>query len=194
MLLTVRCRHDTEAVMTLVVFLRGVNVGGSRVFRPALLARELAEYDVVNVGAAGTFVVHKPIRPAALKTEILRRLPFDAQAIVCPAKEIVQLVQCEPFPKTAAAKDAQRFVSVLGVRLRSLPKFPIDQPAGDQWQVRIITVVGRFALSLWRKLGRTMLYPNSVVEKTFHVPATTRNWNTISRIGEILHRGSRRDE
>ena len=40
-----------------IVFLRGVNVGGHRTFRPSILARELSDYDVVNVGAAGTFVV-----------------------------------------------------------------------------------------------------------------------------------------
>ncbi len=39
--------------MALVVFLRGVNVGGHRTFRPSLLARALSRYDVVNVGAAG---------------------------------------------------------------------------------------------------------------------------------------------
>jgi hypothetical protein len=46
--------------MALIVFLRGVNVGGHRTFRPSILARELSDYGVVNVGAAGTFVVQKP--------------------------------------------------------------------------------------------------------------------------------------
>jgi hypothetical protein len=46
--------------MALVVFLRGVNMGGHRTFRPSLLAKELSRFDVVNVGAAGTFIVRKP--------------------------------------------------------------------------------------------------------------------------------------
>jgi hypothetical protein len=37
-----------------------LNVGRHRRFRPAVFARELAPFDVVDVGAAGTFVV----RPA----------------------------------------------------------------------------------------------------------------------------------
>ena len=49
----------TRRRMALVVFLRGVNVGGHRTFRPSVLARELGDYDVVNVGAAGTFVVRQ---------------------------------------------------------------------------------------------------------------------------------------
>ena len=43
--------------MALVVLLRGVNVGGHKAFQPSALAKELADFDVVNVGAAGTFVV-----------------------------------------------------------------------------------------------------------------------------------------
>ncbi len=39
--------------MAWVVFLRGVNVGGHKAFRPSVVAKDLAEFDVVNVGAAG---------------------------------------------------------------------------------------------------------------------------------------------
>jgi hypothetical protein len=41
-------------IMALVVFIRGVNVGGHRTLRPSVLARGLSDYGVVNVGAAGT--------------------------------------------------------------------------------------------------------------------------------------------
>jgi len=44
-------------LVALVVFLRGVNVGGHRTFRPSVLARELEHLDAVNIGAAGTFGV-----------------------------------------------------------------------------------------------------------------------------------------
>ena len=46
--------------MALVALLRGVNIGGHRTFRPSILARELSDYDVVNVGAASTYVVRTP--------------------------------------------------------------------------------------------------------------------------------------
>ena len=59
--------------MALVVFLRGVNVGGHRTFRPSLLAQELKQYDVVNVGAAGTFVVRRPGASSRFRTELLAK-------------------------------------------------------------------------------------------------------------------------
>jgi DNA-binding XRE family transcriptional regulator len=39
--------------MALIVFLRGVNVGGHKTFRPSILAGELSHYDVVQVQPTG---------------------------------------------------------------------------------------------------------------------------------------------
>jgi hypothetical protein len=66
--------------MALVVFIRGVNVGGRRTIRPSVLARGLSDYSVVNVGAAGTFVVRKPCSRAKFRATLL---PFKAE--VCSA-------------------------------------------------------------------------------------------------------------
>lgn len=52
--------------MALVAFLKGINVGGHRRFRPSALARELEHLEVVNVGAAGTFVVRRTVDNAQL--------------------------------------------------------------------------------------------------------------------------------
>ncbi len=38
--------------------------------------------------------------------------------------------------------------------LRTLPPLPIEQPAGDKWEARIIAITGRFALSV-RRRGQT---------------------------------------
>ena len=74
---------ENEGVMALVVFLRGVNVGGHRIFRPSLLANQLSDFDVVNVGAAGTFVVRNRISQARLRAELVKRLPFETEVVIC---------------------------------------------------------------------------------------------------------------
>ena len=84
-----------------------------------------------------------------------------------------------------AGKDVGQFVSVMQKALHATPHLPLDQPAGEKWEVRIVGVIGRFALSL-RRPGRTGLYPNAVVEKHLGLPATTRSWNTIAAICEVL--------
>jgi hypothetical protein len=56
--------------MATVAFLKGINVGGHRRFRPTVLAGQLRRFNVVNVGSTGTFVVLKPIGRPNLCAEI----------------------------------------------------------------------------------------------------------------------------
>jgi uncharacterized protein (DUF1697 family) len=172
--------------MAWVVFLRGVNVGGHKAFRPSVVAKDLAEFDVVNVGAAGTFVVRKSISSALLRAEVTRRLPFAADFMICRGRDVSDLGSGNPFPGSRSDKDVSWFVSVLAKRPRALPPLPIRQPAGDNWQVKVVAVRGMFALSLHRRVGRTLVYPNEVVERHLGVSATTRNWNTVCAICDIL--------
>jgi uncharacterized protein (DUF1697 family) len=171
--------------MALVVFLRAVNVGGRKIFQPAVLAKQLTALDLVSLGAAGTFVARKAISAAALRKEIARRLPFDAEMMICRAGEVAALA-LDQFPGAAAGNDLKRYVSVMAKRPRQLPPLPIRQPDGADWQVQVVAVQGVFALSLWRRMGRTFIYPNQVVEKQLGVPATTRNWSTIAAIHGVL--------
>jgi uncharacterized protein (DUF1697 family) len=172
--------------MASVVFMRGVNVGGHKTFRPASVARDLAALDVVNVGAAGTYVVRKVIRPIALRAELGKKLPFEADLMICSAREVLDLIAQEPFSSVRAGTDMRRFVTVMARHPQPIPRLPVDKPSGEEWQVRVIAVYGSFALSLWRRLGRSIVYPNEVVEKTFGVAATTRSWNTILKIRDLL--------
>lgn len=175
--------------MASVVFLRGVNVGGNRKFQPSLLARALAPWDVVNVGAAGTFVIRKPIGEAAVRAGFVAQLPFETHLTICRGRDLLDLAAAKPFSNPPAGNDTRPYVSVLAKRPRSLPHLPISQPPGEKWQVRIVGVSGKLVLSLARRLGKTMLYPNEVVEKQFGTPATTRNWDTIVTLCEILKAG-----
>jgi uncharacterized protein (DUF1697 family) len=175
--------------MALVVFLRGVNVGGHRTFQPSVLAKELAAFDVVNVGAAGTFVARKTISQSKLRAEILRRLPFKTEIVICPGSDIINLASSDPFVNEPSGPDIVRFVSVLAKRPRALPALPVSLPPGDEWVLKIVAVHGRFAFGTYRRVMRAITYL-SQVEKRLGVSATTRNWNTITAIVKIL-KGSR---
>lgn len=83
--------------MASIVFFRGINVGGHRAFRPSLLAKELDMYDAVNVGAAGTLVVHKPGLRTQFLAELRRKLPFEATIAFCDGRDLIQLEMENPF-------------------------------------------------------------------------------------------------
>jgi uncharacterized protein (DUF1697 family) len=171
--------------MALVVFLRGVNVGGYRRFRPSVLAGELQPLDAVNIGAAGTFVIRKPIAAAKLRAELARRLPFDAEIVICQGREILELIAQNPFPQQPARTGEVRFVSVLSRTPRVEPSMPVSFPSSGRWLLKVLARRKRFVCGVYRRHMKVIGYLGSV-DRLFEVPTTTRNWNTIAAISRVL--------
>jgi len=172
--------------MLCVVFLRAANVGGHQTFQPSKLSKAMEHFGLVNIGAAGTFVIRKSTSRASLRAEFIKRLPFEPEMMIRSARDLTELSKYS-WPKDSVNENITRYVSILAKRPVKLPKLPITQPAGDKWEVKVISIVGCFALCLHRKGGPRGIYPNPVVEKQFGLPATTRNWNTIQSICDILN-------
>src|SRR6266853_4540306 len=99
--------------MSSVVFIRAVNVGGHQKFQPGKLAKELSDFGVVNIGAAGTFVVRENVSQAKLREEIWRRLPFQPELMICPAANVLALARGNWFGDASAEEGIGRFVSVM---------------------------------------------------------------------------------
>lgn len=171
----------------IVVFLRGVNVGGHRTFRPSELARKLSAYDVVNVGAAGTFVVRKPGSREKFRSALLRELPFTAVVVVCDGAEIVRIAEEDRFG--AVGTDVVRFVSILeseGTLRASLPR---SFPAEGEWLVRVLRREKQFVFGMYRRHMKTIGYLGQV-DKLFGAAATTRNWKTILAVARVVQQSS----
>jgi uncharacterized protein (DUF1697 family) len=171
--------------MALVAFLRGVNVGGHRTFRPSILARELRGYDVLNVGAAGTFVVRKPGSRAKFRTALLRKLPFEAEIVLCEGRDLMRLEMENPFGPQPSPPDVVRFVSILSKAGGVRAPLPVAFPSDGEWLVRVIASEGQFVFGMYRRHMKTISYLGQI-DKLYGVPATTRNWNTIIAITRIL--------
>jgi uncharacterized protein (DUF1697 family) len=171
--------------MALIVFLRGVNVGGHRTFRPSLLAQELSEYDVVNVGAAGTFVVRKPGSRSKFRSILLRALPFETEVVMCDGRDLLRLETENPFVAEASAPDVVWFVSILSKAGGVRASLPISYSFGGKWLVRVIASQGQFVFGMYRRNMRTIGYLGQI-DKLYGHPATTRNWNTVKTIIGIL--------
>ncbi|HEY8519581.1 MAG TPA: hypothetical protein VIN61_05850 [Gammaproteobacteria bacterium] len=94
--------------MALVALLRGVNVGGHRTFRPTERATELKDVDVINIGAAGTFVVRRPITRARLRAELESWLRVDAVMMICRGQDILEPMSSSRFEDRTAGPDIVR--------------------------------------------------------------------------------------
>jgi uncharacterized protein (DUF1697 family) len=171
--------------MALIVFVRGINVGGHRTFRPSILARELSAYDVVNVGATGTFVVRKPGPRAKFRSALLRKLPFEAEVVLCDGRDLIRLERENPFGTEQPRSDLVRFVSILSKAARIRASIPITLPPEGEWFVQVIGKKNRFVFGVYRRHMKTIGYLGQL-DKLFGAPATTRNWNTIRAIVKIL--------
>jgi uncharacterized protein (DUF1697 family) len=172
-----------------VVFLRAVNVGGANRCQPALIAKQLSKFGVINIGAVGTFVVRKDASESTLRAAIAKKLPFKCEIMICPAREVIQLASKDPFARQPAGPDITRFVNILAKRLPSLPPLPLSLPSDDDWVLRIIAIEDRFVLGLYRRQMKAISYLGKI-EKLLGVPATNRNWNTIEKVAKILKHNS----
>jgi uncharacterized protein (DUF1697 family) len=171
--------------MALVVFLRGVNVGGHRVFRPAAFARQLAHLGAVNIGAAGTFVIRAPAGRAALRAELVRRLPFDTAIVICTAREVARLMSRHTFGHRPARPGIVRFVSVLSRRPRLAPRLPASFPPRGQWLLQVLARDDRFLIGQYRRHMKTIRHFGAL-DQICGVPVTTRNWNTMTAVAAAL--------
>jgi uncharacterized protein (DUF1697 family) len=171
--------------MPSVVFLRAVNVGSANRCQPAAIAKQLARFGVINIGAVGTFVVREDVSESTLRSAIARKLPFKCEIMICPAKAMVDVVRRDPFARQPSGPNITRFVNVLHKPLRKPPPLPISLPSDDDWLLKLVAIQNRFVLGLYRREMKAISYL-SKIEKLLGVPATTRNWNTIEKVVKIL--------
>lgn len=175
--------------MALVVFLRGLNVGGHRRFRPSELAGELGHLDAVNIGATGILVIRKRVSRVQLRTEIARRIPFAVDVVICEGREIVRLLSQEYFAGFEERREIVRFVSVLPRRARVVPEVPLELPGDGEWLVKVLACEGRFVVGLYRREMRVLRYLGEL-DKLFGARLTTRNWGTLRLVGKVLSGGA----
>ena len=157
-------------------------------FAQASSHETMSDYDVVNVGAAGTFVVRKPgsrqnSAGIAPKTAIRRR----SRAVRWPrsyAPGDGESVCAEP-----SSSDVVRFVSILSKAGGVRASLPVTFPSDGAWLVRVIASDGQFVFGMYRRHMKTIGYLGQI-DKLYGVPAT-RNWNTISRSSDLEGPGSK---
>ena len=166
--------------------MRAANVGGTNVFRPAQLASRLKRLDLVNIGAAGTFVVRASASAADIRQAFAAALPFEPVLAIRPAREVVALVRAQPFQAVTLSKDLRGWIGVMTDRPRQQPALPHLMPAGPGWHFRLDTVTGRFAVGLLRRQPERQIYPGAAMEAAFGVPLTVRWWETFVKIAALL--------
>lgn len=139
----------------------------------------------VNIGAAGTLVIRRPMSQAEVRAAVARNLPFVAEIVVCQGRDIAALISKNPFKGLAARPGVVRFVSVLSGRTRLTPATPMRFPPSGPWLMKILTKHNRFVIGTYRRHMKVIGYLGAL-DRLYGVSVTTRNWNTITAIGKVL--------
>ena len=121
--------------------------------------------------------------PAALKRRIqvklFELLGSEATVLFRTLREVEDIVRAAPLKDVEADVDVKLYVAFLSRKPRRTPKLPVVSrtEALEAFQMRNLKV---FIVN--RKKNGRYGFPNNFIEKEFGVPATTRNWSTVSKI------------
>jgi uncharacterized protein (DUF1697 family) len=172
-----------------VAMLRAVNVGGKQIKMPALAAlfRDLGYADVVTYIQSGNVVFTAAAKtPAALEhtieQAIARELGLDVRTLVRTKSELARVLRANPFLATRADPSKLHVTFLAAKPAAALARAAGEFDAGaDEFRV-----VGREVyVHCPNGYGRTKIN-NTFFEKRLQAVATTRNWNTVNQLAELV--------
>jgi uncharacterized protein (DUF1697 family) len=183
-----------------VTFLRAINVAGHATVRMTDLKGAFVSagcQDVETCIQSGNVVFESTVKKRTalfqnIQTE-LRPLVGDQPVLMMrTARELEQVIEAAPFKRSKPASDAKLYVAFLARKPTRRPQFPLVLPKEELKAVamtdREVFIVSR------RKKNGFFGFPNSFIENELGVPATTRNWSTVTKIIEVLKRRTYEEE
>ncbi len=172
---------------THLAFLRAINVGGHAIVSMQALAGAFEAVgcrDVRTFLNSGNVAFTAPGKAAAtiqqrIQSKLKDLLGTEALVIFRTLRELDAVLKSDPFKDAAKERDVKLYVSLLAAKPDKPVKLPIESPK-DGLKVFHMDKLNIFVVS--RRVNGRSGFPNILVEKAFGVPATTRNWNTITKI------------
>ena len=171
-----------------VAFVRAINVRGHAMIAMTDLCEAFAAAGCGNVSSyiqSGNILFHAATRDhEALFTKIrtrLRALAGGEPAIVFRTiLELEAAARAAPFAAAADDRTVKRYVVFLAGRSTRTPKLPI---VDAKERLELVGVArGHAYVASRRKPSGMYGFPNSFVENALGVAATSRNWNTVTKI------------
>jgi uncharacterized protein (DUF1697 family) len=174
-----------------IALLRGINLAGNKMIAMADLRDLLATLGFTEVKSllqSGNLIFGSARRTPAqleafLAAETQKRLGVQADVFVRTASELADVVARNPF--TAEAKSDPGHLLV--IFLRDAP----DAKAAAALNAAIVgrevaRVIGRHAYVVYPDgVGRSKL-SHAIIEKKLGTRGTARNWNTVTKLAELV--------
>lgn len=178
-----------------VAFLRGINVGGHTI-KMDDLKKKFESFGFKNVKtllASGNVIFETSEKDVtALKKKIEEKLKavygYDIETMLRSENQISELIHSDPFQKIPVTKMTRLYITFLAEKPNSTLQIPYISPQKD---FTILKVTDDVIVSHLELIARGTIDAMNIVEKEYGKKVTTRNWNTVLRIGKVLGDPSR---
>jgi len=174
-----------------VAFLRGINVGGHHKVPMSDLKDVLLKMGYNNIttilnsgniifGSSGDDI-------GTMQKDISQQLAevfkFPVPTIIRTSEEIHQYIDSDPFNAVVINRDIRLYVTLLGEQPELIPKLPWTSPDSS---FMISKIVDGAVFSVLDLAKSQSIEAMAALEKFFGKEITTRNWNTIVKIGNLI--------
>ncbi len=175
-----------------VAFLRGINVGGHHKVPMADLKKELTKLGLENtvtlLNSGNVIFDSINVDMASLEKQVSKHLEdvfgFFIPTILRRSKMILDLLDEGPFKDEILTKDVRLYVSFLWKDAESNLQLPWTS---EDESFKVIGRKDRTILSVLDLSISKTPKAMEVLEKHYGKGMTTRNWNTIVRVGKKLN-------
>ncbi len=182
--------------MTYIAFLRGINVGGTKIIKMDELKNIFESLGFKNVT---TYIQSGNVRfetstksiktlTSKIETSLHKALGYEVAVFLRTQEEMRALVKLDPFKQIKASDKAKTYVTFLHETSEVLKasevlrtRVPLFSRKKD---VEVIGARGCDVFCLSHLVDGKFGFPNLFLEKELKVPATTRNWTTVSKMAE----------
>ena len=181
--------------MKYVAFLRAVNVGGHNKIKMEDLKKLFVSIGYKNVKTviqSGNVIFESPnksIKSITSKVEdkLFKFMTKEIKVFVRTQTELLNIVRENPFGKNRGDDKIKTYVFFLYEEPKEKIKIPFKTASGK------VNVLSKNDLNLFllvKKVPGKASSPNDLIEKTFRVRATARNWDVVCKIMEIAGRSN----
>jgi uncharacterized protein (DUF1697 family) len=180
--------------MKYIAFLRAVNVGGYNKIKMEDLKKmflSLGYKNAKTVIQSGNVIFEtsdKSIKSITSKIEerLYEFMKKEIRVFIRTHQELFKIVRQNPFGKIKTDDNIKTYVFFLYKDSGEKIKIPFMSHSGE---VNIFSQIELNLFMLVKKIPGKASSPNDLIEKTFKVPATARNWDVICNIIEKASTG-----
>jgi len=182
-----------SAMTRYIALLRGINMAGHN---PVKMDKLRACFESMNFKNVRTYIQSgnvifesKYSQENQIAKKIVRGLTkstgLEIAVTLRTPDELIEIVEKGPFKNLKLKSGSMPYVTFIANDLKHRPKLPLITPKED---LEILTYDKRNFFCVGHLVGNRRGFPNTVIEKEFKVPATTRNWNTVRKLADIAGR------